>query len=84
MIQYVIQEMIETYQQDSGKNPAGLALGPREYRELCYYCNSSMKFQQENPTGMVTHFMGYPVYLKELPGVDLILGYQEAFNASYR
>ena len=84
MIQYTIQEMIDTYRADSGKKPAGILLGPKEYRELCYYCNNNLKYQNENPLGAVTNFMGYPVYLKELPGCELMLSYEEAFSASYR
>jgi hypothetical protein len=84
MIVYVIQEMIETYRADSGKNPAAILLGPKEYRELCNHCNSKLRKDDTTPLGLITEFMGYPVYVKELPGVELMLDYREAFSASYR
>lgn len=81
-----IEVVILDYQHDSGKHPAGILLGPLEYRELCYFVNQNSKHMKDAQVeeGLVVQYLGYPVYLKELPGVELMLSYQEAFNASYR
>lgn len=80
MIQYALEQMIDTYRSDTGKKPAGILLGPAHYKALCNLCKQEGPVRLENPLGLVTQFKGYPVYLKELPGIELMLEYQEAFT----
>ncbi len=87
-LNFTIEVMIETYQQESGgKRPAGLLLGPSEYRELCNQAKRSPDYLKEASVGneaMVTEYKGFPVYVKELPGIELMINYQEAFSNAYR
>jgi hypothetical protein len=67
--------IVDDYQKDTNKRPAALILGPREYRYLCDYVsrnNAAMKDAQVFGN-LVTEFIGLPVYLKELPGIDLMI-----------
>lgn len=85
-VTFTIEVMIETYQQDSGRKPAGILLGPAEYRELCSQVKHKPDFLKQAAVDgvLVTEYKGFPVYVKELPGIELMIGYQEAFSAAYR
>lgn len=85
-IALIIEVMIETYQQESGRKPAGIILGPSDYRELCNRVKRSPDFLKQASVGevLVTEYKGFPVYVKELPGIELMIPYQEAFSAAYR
>lgn len=81
-----IEVMIESYRQDSGHLPAGLILGPPEYRALCDRAKRSPDFLRQSTVGegLITEYKGFPVFVKEMPGIDLMIQYQEAFHAAYR
>lgn len=84
-VAFIIDVMIETYCQDSGIKPAGILLGPKEYRDLCNRTKSSSTIlRQAQVQEIVTEYKGYPVFVKELPGIELMLNYKEAFHAAYR
>lgn len=85
-VSFMIEVMIETYYQESGRKPAGIILGPREYRELCDRVKRGPDFLKQAAVGevLVTEYKGFPVYVKEMPGIDLLISYQEAFSAAYR
>ena len=88
-VAFTIEVMIETYRQESGKMPAGILLGPREYRDLCDRVRRSSGFVRQEHVhdkhaALITEYKGFPVYVKELPGIELLLPYQEAFSAAYR
>lgn len=83
---FLIEVMIESYHQESGRKPAGIILGPAQYRDLCNRVRRSPDFLKQATIGeiLVTEYKGFPVYVKELPGIDLMIPYQEAFSAAYR
>lgn len=83
---FVIEVMIEEYNRDSGRKPAGILLGPSEYRELCNRVLRTSDYLRQAQVNeiLITEYKGYPVYVKELPGIELMLTYQEAFSAAYR
>lgn len=85
-IALIIEVMIETYQQDSGRKPAGIVMGPGEYRELCARVRRSPDFLKQAAVGevLITEYKGFPIHVKELPGLDLVITPQEAFSAAYR
>lgn len=86
-VAFKIEVMIETFQQDTdGKKPAGIILGPKEYRDLCHWVKNSAGYLKQAHVDevLVTEYKGFPVYVKELPGIDLMISYQEAFHAAYR
>lgn len=85
-VAYLIEIMIETYYQDSGKKPAGIVLGPPQYRELCDQMSKRIESLKETAVegAPLTDYKGFPVFVKELPGIDLIIPYHEAFNVAYR
>lgn len=85
-VAFLIEVMIESYHQESGKKPAGIILGPPQYRELCYKIKSQASYLRDAHVDevLLTEYKGFPVYVKELPGIDLMLSYQEAFSAAYR
>ena len=83
---FAIEVMIETFYQESGHKPAGILIGPPEYRELCNRVKQSAGYlkQAQVEEALVTEYKGFPVYVKELPGLELMITYQEAFHAAYR
>lgn len=88
-VAFKIEVLIETFQQDSdGKKPAGIVVGPREYRELCYLAQKAPGYlrdaQVQGELPLITEYKGFPLYVKEMPGIDLMISYQEAFHAAYR
>lgn len=85
-VSFLIEVMIESYYQESGRKPAGIILGPAEYRDLCNRVRRGPDFLKQAAVGevLITEYKGYPVYVKEMPGIDLMIPYQEAFNAAYR
>ena len=85
-VAYLIEIMIETYYQDSGRKPAGIILGPPQYRDLCQQMSHKIGFLKEAAVdgAPLTEYKGFPIFVKELPGIDLVIPYQEAFHAAYR
>lgn len=85
-VAFLIEVMIEDYYKDSGRKPAGIILGPGEYRTLCNQVTSSAGFLKDAAVsdGPITEYKGFPVFVKELPGIDLMIDYREAFHAAYR
>lgn len=83
---FTIEVLIETYYQDAGKKPAGLVLGPAEYRDLCNRAKRAPDFLKQAAVGevLITEYKGFPLYVKELPGVDILIPFQEAFSHAYR
>lgn len=76
----VIEIMLDDYRTDSGgKKPAGILVGPQEYVQLCDYVMRKKDTLKETLVfgTLVTEFLGYTVYVKELPGVDLIIPYTD-------
>lgn len=75
-----IEIMLHEYRTESGgKKPAGILLGPQEYVQLCDYVmrkKNTLKNTLVFGT-LVTEFLGYPVYVKELPGLDLMIPYTD-------
>lgn len=85
-VAYLIEVMIETYYQDSGRKPAGIVLGPAQYRDLCNQMSHKVGFLKESTVdnAPLTEYKGFPIFVKELPGIDLLIPYQEAFSVAYR
>ena len=85
-VAFLIEIMIEDYYKDSGRKPAGIILGPPQYRDLCNQVAHSKEFLKDAAVqdGPVTEYKGFPVFVKELPGIDLMISYKEAFSAAYR
>lgn len=74
-----IEILLDDYRTDTGKKPAGILVGPQEYVQLCDYVirkKSTLKNTLVFGT-LVTEFLGYPVYVKELPGVELMIPYTD-------
>ncbi len=80
-VDYVIEEMVEDYYAENGRKPAGIILGPKEYLALCEILKDQ-KVMRDAKVGslMVTEYRGYPVYVKEMPGVDIMIPFTEAFK----
>lgn len=87
-VTFKIEVMIETFYQESGHKPVGVILGPKEYRDLCYWTQKAPGYlkdaQVQGEAPLVTEYKGFPVFVKELPGIDLMISHQEAFHAAYR
>lgn len=85
-IAFLIEVMIETYYQESGRRPAGIILGPPQYRQLCAQVQTSPDYLKQAAVegAPLTEYKGFPLFVKELPGIDLMIPYQEAFSAAYR
>ena len=85
-VAFTIETLIETYYQDSGKKPVGIVLGPAEYRNLCNRVKRSPDFLKQAAVGevLIIEYKGFPLYVKELPGVDILISFKEAFSYAYR
>lgn len=85
-VAYLIEIMIEDYYRDAGRKPAGIIVGPTEYRTLCNQMSHKVGFLKETAVenALLTEYKGFPLFVKELPGIDLLIPYQEAFSVAYR
>lgn len=85
-VAFLIEVMVESYYQESGRKPAGIILGPAQYRELCNQMRRKADFLKDAAVDgvLITEFRGFPVFVKELPGIDLMITHQEAFSVAYR
>lgn len=70
-----IHIIVDDYCRENQKRPAAIVLGPREYVVLCeYVMRNDPALKQAAVFGsLVTEFLQIPVYLKELPGIDLMI-----------
>lgn len=70
-----IHIIVDDYCRENKKKPAALVLGPKEYVQLCEYAMRKDPAMKDSRVygNLVTEFIGIPVYLKELPGVDLMI-----------
>lgn len=77
-----IELLIDEYRLETGRKPAGLLLGPLEYLDLCDYVARTQKAMKDASVfgNFVTQFKGYPVYVKELPGIELMISHLDAHN----
>jgi hypothetical protein len=77
-----IEFMIMDYYQENNKKPAGLILGPTEYVNLCEIVKRNAPHLKDARVNglLITEYRGFPVFVKEMPGVDIMIGYEEALR----
>lgn len=78
----LIETMISTYIEDTSKKPAAVIVGPKEYIALCEYMRKTQPELKDARVGNVyiTDFQGVNLYVKEMPGVDLMIAYQSVWE----
>lgn len=78
----VIEEMLHDYHCDHLTKPVGLVLGKFEYLELCQYLRRMHPEMKDATIAglLVSEYNGLPVFLKEMPGVDLLIPHNEALR----
>lgn len=74
-----IEILLDDFFTDMGKAPAAIILGPKEYLELCEYCSRQERGMQDAKVGgaLVTEYRGFMVFVKELPGIDLMIAHTD-------
>lgn len=77
-----IELLVEEYRAEHGRKAAGVLLGPLEYLELCDYVARTQKAMKDASVfgTFVTQFKNYPIYVKELPGIELMISHLDAHN----
>lgn len=75
-----IQLLLHDFRSQTGKKPGGIVLGPMEYLQLCEYVTRSQPHLQDAMVQdiLVTQYGEYPIFVKEMPGVDLLIPYADA------
>ena len=78
-VKETIEFLVEEYYREFRKKPVGIVLGPDQYLELCEYLQRTdpALIQARVNQVIITEYRGYPVYVKEMPGIDLIIPYTE-------
>jgi len=75
-VAHYIEQIIDEFRSEYNIKPAGVLLGPPEYRMLCQYAKTSSKYsvlQSCFVAGMLTSYLDFPIYVKEISGVELII-----------
>lgn len=77
-----IETLIQDYQKDSNKRPGALVLGPKEYFGLCEFMKKADKKNADQRVGgiIVTEYRQIPIYLKEMPGIDIIIPHMDIWE----
>lgn len=85
-VAFIIEVMVEDYYRENGRKPAGILLGPPEYRQVCHFVKENEGHLKDTLVNgiLVTQFRGFPIFLKEMPGVELMLNFEEAFQEAYK
>jgi len=77
-----LERLLSDYIQETGKKPAGLLVGPEEYMLLCKYVSMKDSHMKDAMVESlyISEFQGMMVFLKELPGIELMIPYQEVWR----
>ena len=78
----LIEMMITTYIEETHKKPAAVLVGPREYVALCEYAKRTQPEMKNARVENVyiTEFQGLQLYVKEMPGVELMISYTSVWE----
>ena len=76
--------LLGDFKKETGKAPKGFILGPKEYVQLAFLL--SQKQYGHNPPGIIwpTQYIGFPITLKEMPGIDLEIDHDYALVALHK
>jgi hypothetical protein len=74
-----VEVIIDDYYRETGLKPAGIILGPTEYLRLCKHLEAEER--EEKVSGFyLTYYRSIPLYVKEHPGIDIMIPYTQALN----